>query len=236
MSEQERAAGPLPRAVFWDMDGTLIDSEPYWHASEMELANSHGCRWTEDDGWRCSDTPVVQVASAMRKRGLDLPVERIQAMIEEGVARRERERMPWIPGTVELLEALSRSGVPSVLVTSSPRSIAEAVVAHAPDDVFIGFTCGDDGLPMKPDPAPYLHAARMVGVGPGSMAGCVVLEDSISGLEAAAASGATTLAFTGATPGAIPDGPQFASFDSYAGITPQVLGEYAFRRQAGGQA
>ncbi|AKV56110.1 HAD family hydrolase [Bifidobacterium actinocoloniiforme] len=232
MSEQQREQAPLPKAVFWDMDGTLIDSEPYWHASEQELAREHGGDWSEEDGWRCSGKPVVQVAEAMRERGVDLPVPRIQALIEEGVARRERERMPWIDGAVDVLKALAAAGVPSVLVTSSPRRIAEAVVAQAPAGAFVGFTCGDDGLPMKPDPAPYLHAAEVVGIDPGRMAECVALEDSITGLNSAAASGATTLAFTGASPGGAPDGPQFASFDSYAGITPQVLGEYAARRQA----
>ena len=50
------------KVVFWDMDGTLIDSEPYWHAGEMEIAAAHGGYWDQDLAWAGSGTPVPQVA------------------------------------------------------------------------------------------------------------------------------------------------------------------------------
>ncbi|BDR54960.1 haloacid dehalogenase [Bombiscardovia apis] len=232
MTNQQQTALTLPKAVFWDMDGTLIDSEPYWHASEVEVARSHGGQWSQELGWEYSGSPVIRVATAICERGADAPAEQVKQEIIEGVARREQEQMPWIEGVSELLQALKEAGVPSVLVTSSPRHIAQVVVEQAPEGAFVGFVCGDDGLPMKPDPAPYLHAAKMIGIETGDLASCIALEDTITGITSAAASGITTLAFTGANPTDTSAGPQFTSIDTYLGLTPERLGEYTAQRQA----
>lgn len=55
----------LLKAVFWDLDGTLIDSEPYWHEGEMEIAAAHGGYWDEDLAWSCSGTPLDHCAKTM---------------------------------------------------------------------------------------------------------------------------------------------------------------------------
>lgn len=223
----------LPLAVFWDMDGTLIDSEPYWHQIEIELAQRYGGSWTEDLGWQMSGKPLSVVAGIMRAKGLNLPAESIPDMLIDGVGHKEQEHMPWIDGVFDLLTALGEAHVPSVLVTTSPRRIAQVVVDQAPTGAFVDFVCGDDGLAQKPDPAPYLHAAELVGIrNPEDMASCIAFEDSLTGLKSAVASGATTLAFTGATPGETTDGPQFASFDSYSSLTPYGLGDYIMVRTA----
>lgn len=216
----------LPRAVFWDMDGTLIDSEPYWHQVEIDLARRYGGRWDETLGWRMSGTPLPVVARVMRENGLQLPAEDVPALLIEGVARMEKEHMPWIEGARDLLSSLDRAGVPSVLVTTSPRRMARALVDQAPDGAFAAFVCGDDDLPKKPDPAPYLYAASLVGIEKGEMAQTVALEDSETGIRSAVESGATTLAFTGATPGDRRPGPEAASFDTYAGMTAVKLGGF----------
>lgn len=152
------------KAVLWDMDGTLIDSEPYWQQVEMGIAREHGGYWSEDIGWTCSGKPVPQVAQLMIDKGTKLTVSEVQRLMIEGVAHKEAEHMPWIEGVEDVLRSLVAAGIPSVLVTASPRKMAENLVRQAPEGAFVGYVCGEDDLPKKPNPAPYLAAAEVVGI------------------------------------------------------------------------
>ena len=209
-----------PLAVFWDMDGTLIDSEPYWHQAELDLAHEHGGDWNADMGWQVSGKPLPTVARLMRERGLDLPEDQIPDLLIDGVIAMEERHMPWIEGVRTILTDLVGAGIPSILVTTSPRRMAQAVVAKAPEGAFADYVCGDDGLAQKPDPAPYLHAASLVGINsPDLMTSCLAFEDTLTGITSAVASGATTVAYTGTNPVDTSSGPQFASMKSYVGVT-----------------
>ena len=214
------AVGRRPHAVFWDMDGTLIDSEPYWHQAEVDLARKHGGDWNADMGWQVSGKPLPTVARLMRERGLDLPEDQIPDLLIDGVIAMEERHMPWIEGVHTILTDLVGAGIPSILVTTSPRRMAQAVVAKAPEGAFADYVCGDDGLAQKPDPAPYLHAASLVGINsPDLMTSCLAFEDTLTGITSAVASGATTVAYTGTNPVDTSSGPQFASMKSYVGVT-----------------
>ncbi|WEV72351.1 HAD family hydrolase [Bifidobacterium sp. ESL0790] len=236
---------PALKALLWDMDGTLIDSEPYWHQVEMDIVHEYGGSWNEEIGWQCSGIAVPIVAQTMVDHGVKLPPERIVRLLIEGVARKEFEHMPWIEGVEDVLRSLAAAHIPSVLVTASPRRMAENLVSQAPDGVFVGYVCSDDDLPKKPDPAPYLAAAKVVGVvRPANadaeqerafrreMARCVAIEDSMTGLESAVASGATTIAQTGFIGTDTSHGPQFASISGYEGLDAARLNEYAAQRLA----
>lgn len=166
----------LLKAVFWDLDGTLIDSEPYWHEGEMEIAAAHGGYWDEDLAWSCSGTPLDHCAKTMIEHGTNLPPEQIAKAMVDYVAKKEFERVPWTNGVLDVLGSLVDAGIPSVLVTTSPRRLAQNVIDHAPAGAFAGFVCGDDDLPHKPDPAPYLAAAKMLGI-----------ETGVAGADGAAA-------------------------------------------------
>lgn len=233
--DKKKDPARLPKAVFWDMDGTLIDSEPYWHEVEVEMTRQYGGHWTSDMGWEVSGKPLPQVARILRKRGLQVPEEEIPGMLIEGVARKELDHMPWIEGVRDLLISLAQARVPSILVTTSPRRMAQVVVDQAPKGAFVDFVCGDDGLAQKPDPAPYLYAGQLLGItDPGSFSSCIAIEDSMTGIRSAVASGATTLAFTGAMPNDTSMGPQFASLNTYVGVTPEGLGKYVADRLSEG--
>ena len=159
-------ANLMIKAVFWDMDGTLIDSEPYWHEGEMKIAAAHGGYWDEELAWQGSGTPVPDVARRMVEHGCQLSIEEIGQGMIDYVAQKEFECIPWIEGVEDVLVALRDAGVPSMLVTTSPRHLAENLVAQAPAGAFAGYVCGDDDVEKKPSPAPYLEAGRRLGIAP----------------------------------------------------------------------
>ncbi|MBT1177676.1 HAD family phosphatase [Bifidobacterium callimiconis] len=225
-SKTTTTATKLPRAAFWDMDGTLIDSEPIWHEAELWFAEQHGGDWSEEMGWKVTGTPVPEVAQMMIDRGTKLGVEELGAGLIDFVAKREMEHMPWIPGVLDVLVAVRDAGIPSVLVTASPRAMAESAIAQAPERVFTAYVCGDDVKEKKPNPAPYLAAAAKLGIEGDEIRECIALEDSAVGLESAARSGATTIALTGYIRSDNPpskNGPQFASIETWDGVTPQMF-------------
>ena len=113
----------MVKAVFWDMDGTLIDSEPYWHEGEMKIAAAHGGYWDEELAWQGSGTPVPDVARRMVEHGCQLSIEEIGQGMIDYVAQKEFECIPWIEGVEDVLVALRDAGVPSMLVTTSPRHL-----------------------------------------------------------------------------------------------------------------
>ena len=221
LTDKTRSDGSCrPLAVFWDMDGTLIDSEPYWHQAEVDLAHEHGGDWNADMGWQVSGRPLPKVAKLMRDRGLNVSEDQIPGLLIDKVIAMEARHMLWIDGVRDILASLVEAGIPSILVTTSPRRMAQAVVAKAPEGVFADYVCGDDGLAQKPDPAPYLHAASLLGINkPAQMASCLAFEDTLTGINSAVASGATTVAYTGTNPVDTSSGPQFASMNSYVGVT-----------------
>lgn len=179
----------LPAAVLWDMDGTLIDTEPYWIGAETELVEAHGGVWTHQDGLSLVGNPMMVSAGKLQERGVDLPLEDIVDFLNGRVAEGVAAGIPWQPGAEQVLATLHEAGVPMALVTSSFRMLAEPFAAAA--GRFDVVVCGDEVSRAKPDPEPYLTAARLLGV---DVADCVAVEDSRAGIASALASGARTVA------------------------------------------
>lgn len=178
-----------PAAVLWDMDGTLIDSEPAWMAAETVLAAQHGVTWTHADGLAMVGNALRVTAEALQQRGVDMEADKIVASLLSSVTARVREGVPWHADARALLDRVRTAGIPCALVTASHTMLASAVLAEVPG-VFATIVTGDEDMPGKPDPAPYLEAARRLGVDIGS---CVVIEDSPAGTEAGYRSGALTV-------------------------------------------
>jgi HAD superfamily hydrolase (TIGR01509 family) len=185
----DRLAG-LPDAVLWDMDGTLIDTEPYWMAAETELVEAHGGRWGHEQGLALVGQPLLVSAHILRDHGVDLPAERIVDVLIGRVIEQVGRHVPWQPGARELLTALGEAGVPCALVTMSYRSLADAFLAAAPAGAFAAVVTGDVVTHGKPHPEAYLTAAADLGVDP---ARCVAVEDSPAGIGSAMAAGARTI-------------------------------------------
>lgn len=184
------APGRLPAAVLWDMDGTLVDTEPAWMQAEADLVTEHGLTWTADDAARMIGLPLLAAAEVLIAHGVDAPAEAIVQRLLGQVVARVRTEVPWQPGALELLTALQAAGVPCALVTMSYRALTDAVLASAPEGAFVVVVPGDEVTHGKPHPEPYLTAAARLGV---DVRACVALEDSPPGIGSALASGARTI-------------------------------------------
>lgn len=203
----------LPAAVLWDLDGTLVDTEPAWMAAEAVLVAEFGGPWTAEDGAGVTGLPLIGTATVLQEHGVDLPLDVIVDRLVDMVTRAVTYDAPWQPGAHELLLELRDAGIPCALVTMSYRSLAEAVVRHAPAGSFAAVVAGDEVTHGKPHPEPYLRAAELLGVDPRS---CVAIEDSPPGLASAMAAGARTLGVQHIVP--VPPRPGLSRVDSLAGI------------------
>lgn len=179
-----------PAAVLWDMDGTLVDSEPYWIAAETELARRFGFEWTHADGLSLVGNPLTVSAQVLHDRGVDMPVDEVVQWLLARVTEQVRESIPWQADARALLDEVVSAGIPCALVTMSYSVLAEAMLAHVPG-VFSAVVTGDTVTHGKPHPEPFLTAAAQLGV---EITDCLALEDSPSGTRSAHASGAVTIA------------------------------------------
>lgn len=174
------------------MDGTIVDSEPYWIATEHELVAQHGGMWSPEDAHSIVGFDLLDAGAELRDRGgVTMEPKDIVEWLLDRVIAKCRENLPWRPGARDLLVQARDAGVPCVLVTMSWRRFADAVLDEAPDGVFVGSVTGDEVVNGKPAPDPYLTAATLLGVDP---ADCIAIEDSPTGAASAMAAGCRTLA------------------------------------------
>jgi HAD superfamily hydrolase (TIGR01509 family) len=177
----------LPAAVLWDMDGTLVDSEHYWLASEKALAEQHNATWTEQDGHDLIGNSLYESSKIIKaKIGSDMDPEEIVQHLTDAVVAQLSVSIAWRPGAQELLKELKRKKIKTALVTMSLHRMAEEVVNKIPFKAFDVIVGGDDVSRGKPFADPYLKAAELLGVRPED---CVAFEDSNTGLRSAEAAG-----------------------------------------------
>jgi len=177
----------MPAAVLWDMDGTLVDTEPYWIAAGTELVLEHGGEWSHEDALAVVGAGLGWSARRMQRRGVPLSEDEIVEQLTDRVWDRIAEfGIPFRPGAIELLMELRDAGIPTALVTMSLRRMALYVadrMGFSGFDVVVG---GDDVAHSKPHPEPYLRAASLLAVNPFD---CVAIEDSLPGVQSASAAG-----------------------------------------------
>ena len=177
----------LPAAVLWDMDGTLIDSEPYWMKSEGAFAKANNSSWSEADGLSLIGMSLYDSSKIIKEKvGSELEPEQIIQQLTDGVSAQLSQEIFWRPGARELLSLLRSEKIKTALVTMSMHRMAKQVVDAIGFDAFDVIVAGDDVRHGKPHPEPYLRAAELLGVGPEE---CVAFEDSISGLRSAESAG-----------------------------------------------
>jgi HAD superfamily hydrolase (TIGR01509 family) len=180
----------LPAAVLWDMDGTLVDTEPYWFESQVALVGSFGGTWTKADGDTLIGSGLWHSSRVLQQHGVDMSEDAIIDHLTTAVLERCAVHVPWRPGAKELLAELRAAGVPTALVTMSIRRMALFMVDAIEFDAFDAVVAGDDVEHAKPHPEAYLRGAELLGV---DVADCVAVEDSVPGLASAVAAGAVAL-------------------------------------------
>ncbi len=184
--------GPRPAAVLWDMDGTLVDTEPYWIETEFELAAQHGASWSHELALQLVGNDLLSSGRFIKEHmNLPLRAEEVVERLLDGVVARLAGEVPWRPGARELLADLVAAGVPCALVTMSYERFASPIVAALPPGSFETVVTGDQVTHGKPHPEPYLTAAARLGVDP---AACVAIEDSDTGCRSGEAAGCLVLA------------------------------------------
>ncbi|MEV7630905.1 HAD family phosphatase [Microbacterium sp. NPDC089318] len=180
-----------PRAVLWDMDGTLVNTEPYWMSVETELVESYGGTWTHDDAMQLIGSNLLDSARVLQQAGVDLePADIVDLMTDRVAERLRTQGVPFRPGARELLADLRAQGIRTALVTMSLRRMALDVVDQIDFHAFDLVVAGDEVARPKPFPDPYLTAAAQLGI---DIVDAVVIEDSAPGLTSGVASGAVTL-------------------------------------------
>ena len=204
------------------MDGTFVDTEPYWVEVERELVESHGGVWTQDDAMQLVGNDLIESGRYIRDHGgVDLSPEEIVEILLDGVVQHIEKSVPWRPGARELLAALRDEGVPCAMVTMSYERFVAPVLAALPKGSFDVVVTGDAVSRGKPHPEPYLHAARLLGVDP---AACVAIEDSNTGARSAEAAGCLVLVVENHVPVAPSDRRVF--LPTLEGLTPADLASF----------
>lgn len=181
------------KAVFFDLDGTLIDSEPLTGLAIPVLLAEHGidaevdCRPFRGVTWEHIEGPLIERFPQLEA---DLRAGRLRTLFHEQAEVQPPRPLPGAIRAVQAAGATARTAV----VTSSARPWLELAMSLLGDDVrFDELICDGDYVKSKPDPECFLLAASRLGVEPGD---CLVFEDSLVGLEAAAAAGMRSVAIT----------------------------------------
>ncbi|MDQ4034977.1 MAG: HAD family phosphatase [Chloroflexota bacterium] len=183
------------RAVIFDMDGLLLDTETLWHEAETELFRRHGAEFTHEDQLQVIGTNFDITARYFAQR-LGWPLERRAELVKESTAlmhERVKVQVNARPGAVELIEGLrDLEGIGLGLASNSPRYLVEDALRTAGlPGAFDSIVTSDDVKHGKPAPDIYLLACERLGVDPSQ---AVALEDSASGVAAAKAAGLTCIA------------------------------------------
>lgn len=183
-----------PVAVFWDMDGTLVDTEPLWGQATYELSELLGRRLTPELRERTvggSFANTLRIAAQWAGHSLvDGDEQRFRQWMYARVAELFAEGIELTPGVEGVLASLARRGTPMLVTTNTERELADPCIDAVGCEYFTDSITGDEVANPKPAPEMYLEAARRVGAHPSK---CLVFEDSWAGMSAAAAAGCRVL-------------------------------------------
>lgn len=178
-------------AILFDMDGTLVDSEPLWLEAEQQVMAEVGSTWEQSDQINCLGGPMDKTERYMQERSGNIkPFGYFSERLNDVMDEKLKHELRLIPGALELLLDCKSAQIPMALVTASTGRQMRAVLERFPSGLFSSTVSQDDVEHSKPDPAPYKLAASQLGV---DIKSCLVLEDSITGVQSGLRSGAQVI-------------------------------------------
>lgn len=188
-----RAATPM-RAVLWDMDGTLVDSEKLWDVAMDALYDHLGGILTPEVraatvGGSAENTMRIVYADLHRAPD-PADMAATSDWLHDHTAKLFDAGLPWCEGAPELLEELAAEGIPMALVTNTRRALTERALNTIGRQYFSAVICGDEVPRGKPAPDPYQRAAALVNQ-PAEC--CLAIEDSVTGAASAEGAGCPVL-------------------------------------------
>ena len=214
---------PMPEAILWDLDGTLVDTEPLWIAAEHDLVTSYGGTWTDEDSVSLVGRSLDYSAPILIARGVQLtPAQVIDHLVERVNEQVKALGPQWRPGAVELVTEAARAGIPQAIVTMSFKVQAQVIADLLPIGAIATIVSGDMVTVGKPHPEAYLTAAAALGV---DITRCIAVEDSPTGTMSAVASGAMTVAVPHVAQ--VPEDLDAARLPSLAGVSLAELARLA---------
>src|SRR5215211_575532 len=180
------------RAVIFDLDGVLVDSEQVWDAARRQLTEDSGGRWSESATQDMMGMSSTEWSRYMNEElGVKMPPEEISAAVVGRMEELYREHLPLIPGAREAVERVAARW-PLGLASSANRPVIEVVLELSGLEDFFEITISSEEVAHgKPAPDVYLEAARRLRVDP---ALCAAVEDSSSGILSAHAAGMRVVA------------------------------------------
>ncbi|CAO3423443.1 HAD family hydrolase [Azospirillum argentinense] len=185
-------ARPPLQAILWDIDGTLLDSEPWHQRATIAVCRLHGHALSDTD---YSATLGVAFPELYARLHATRPMALTFREWADAITDLYLERIAEVEaraGALALVDAFAERGLLQACVSNSGRRVVEANLRHMGSPHFLFGLSRDDVSKGKPDPEPYLTAAAHLGVSP---AACAVIEDSPTGARAAKAAGMLTIAW-----------------------------------------
>ena len=187
---------PLPRAVVFDLDGLMFNTEELYQEVGSEILRRRGYEFTPELLDQMMGRPSrVALQIMIDTHALRATVEELLAETDEIFPEILQARLAPMPGLLDLMEALERRGLPKAIATSSRRSFVETVLGQFDfQPRFAPILTSEDITEGKPHPEIYLLAASRLGLAPAEV---LVLEDSQNGCASAVAAGAQVVAVPG---------------------------------------
>ena len=178
-------------AILFDMDGTLVDSEPLWLEAEREVMESVGSSWSAQDQLSCLGGPRERTERIMQEKSNNVkPYGFFGDQLDILMLKKLEKQLQIVPNAIHLINECRAFGLKIALVTASGGTLMRTVLTHFPANFFDITISADDVSKSKPDPEPYLLAADRLNV---RIEDCLVVEDSITGITSGLNSGAQVI-------------------------------------------